>query len=124
VPTGLLVLDVQATLLQALRDIVALVLQDKPLEVYAKTGPVAPELPPLSLHPREDSPSVTDLALARPYLVPEKVDVARLSSLTRTRMAEWVDYGWAMREDPGFFAEGKVLPWQRRSSSSFLLDVM
>ncbi|CAG9948911.1 unnamed protein product [Clonostachys rosea f. rosea IK726] len=61
-PTGLLVLDVQATLLQALRDIVALVLQDKPLEVYAKTGPVAPELPPLSLHPREDSPSVTDLA--------------------------------------------------------------
>ncbi|CAG9986623.1 unnamed protein product [Clonostachys byssicola] len=118
VPTGLLVFEVQATLLQALRDIVALILQDKPLEVYAETGLVVPELPPLSLHPGEDTPSVTDLALARPYLVPEKVDVARLSSLTRTRTAEWVDYGWAMREDPGFFAE-VVGDWHEHSSANF-----
>ncbi|VUC25787.1 unnamed protein product [Clonostachys rosea] len=117
VPPGLLVLDLQAALLQALRDIVALILQDNPLEVYAETGPIAPELPPLSLHPGEDSPSVVDLALARPYLVPEKVDVARLSSLAHARVAEWVDYGWAMREDPGFFAE-VIGDWHEHSSTS------
>lgn len=48
-------------------------------------------------------------------LRPPLLDFKRIQSLIQTRIREWEDYGWTMREDPSFFAD-VVGDWSEHSS--------
>ncbi|MCJ1332510.1 hypothetical protein MMC10_009203 [Thelotrema lepadinum] len=50
-------------------------------------------------------PSLATIAAETPYTTPSALDVERLLSIIRAKLSAAEDHLWALREDPGFFAE-------------------
>ncbi|KAI0145135.1 hypothetical protein GGR57DRAFT_480902 [Xylariaceae sp. FL1272] len=103
---GFQILEIQEHILSFLVDACQGILHEKDLDSEAMMlEPVLPEPPSLTSAHTGERATALDLARESPYLVPRKVDLRRIHSLASTRHAEWKDHGWAMREDPGFYAE-------------------
>ncbi|KAJ4287301.1 hypothetical protein N0V90_012699 [Kalmusia sp. IMI 367209] len=102
VSNGLLVLEIQDRILSFLVKLCGSILHDKQIGDTLKSMPVLSEPADLPvLH--GEWPSAIDLALERPYIVPQKINIGRLRSLAEARLKEWRDHALEMREDPAYF---------------------
>ncbi|KAF2121592.1 hypothetical protein BDV96DRAFT_640976 [Lophiotrema nucula] len=116
---SLWVLKAQRRILKFLVKVCRGILHDKDIDGSAlMEAPIQPEPPALTATVGEFSTAL-DLNREIPYLVPRKLDLSRLRSLIKSRLAEWEDYACAMREDPGFFAE-VASDWSEHASERVL----
>jgi len=99
---GLQVLKVQNRILDFLLRCCHLILKDQKIEVVDLE-----RTPRKAATPAEwpHSCSLTDLALQAPYSLPQNIQLDRLSQLANTRYDSALDHVWALRENPGYFAE-------------------
>ena len=113
---GLVILEIQETVLQFLVKCGELILHDLlPLKVapipvrLSSPEPPMPQPPSLSLItpiPSDSSwASVAAATAEAPFRVPLQFDFQHLQRLVEARRAEAEDYIWTIREDPGFFQE-------------------
>ncbi|MBE3111410.1 MAG: hypothetical protein IMZ46_13055, partial [Acidobacteria bacterium] len=102
---GLFVLEAQERLLAFLVHCCHLILHDIPEDaLVSDTYPRQLE-PQLNPETEEGFDSLAIMAANAPYRVPAKLDLARIESLLAARVAAAEDHLWALREDPGYFAE-------------------
>ena len=115
---GLDVLEIQERLLGFLVSCCRIMLKDKGANLTDESIPTAPEPPPLQSESAEWN-SVAALAAEAPYLVPRQVDLTRLKALISAKLSDAEDHFWALREDPGYFADF-VEDWSEHSSEMIL----
>ena len=104
--SGLLVLEMQQRVLHFLVDCCKRIMHDISAqkltsEEYAIRAPV--QLPPESV---DGIASLAVMAVEAPYRAPANTDLARLESLFTAKASAAEDHIWALREDPGYFADG------------------
>lgn len=104
---GLQVLKVQSRILDFLLRCCHLILKDQKLEVVDLERTPRKAATPVEW---PQSCSLTDLALQAPYSLPQNIQLDRLSDLARSRFDSALDHVWALRENPGYFAE-ILLDW-------------
>jgi len=105
---GLLVLERQQEILRFLVKCCYLLTQDMSVSSLVDISlPVQPEPEPiLPRHIYERSyQSIAAVAAEAPHRVPAHLDLERLHSLISARRSAAEDHVWALREDPGYFAE-------------------
>ncbi|KAI1530130.1 hypothetical protein PtrSN001C_008779 [Pyrenophora tritici-repentis] len=97
---GLQALEIQQRILAFLVTWSKLLLQDLPSlidsDVFPNPGP-----PPST----GDTTSLQTIALEAPYRIPAHLDFARLKAIASAERNAREDHLWALREDPGYFAE-------------------
>ena len=103
---GFCVLDLQEGLLSFLLNCCQMILHDIPKDkiawsVSAQHGPI---LVP-SVSDQLERPSLATIAAEAPYTVRSTLDIERLLSIVTAKLSAAEDHIWALREDPGFFAE-------------------
>ncbi|KAI4731144.1 hypothetical protein E4T49_00836 [Aureobasidium sp. EXF-10728] len=99
---GLQVLEVQERILDFLVKCCRLILHDMNFDQLdlVETKPSPPQInPTLPVH------TVTAMAQLAPYRLPQKLDMKRLRVLISARREEAEEHVWALREDPGYFAQ-------------------
>ncbi|UNI16536.1 hypothetical protein JDV02_002963 [Purpureocillium takamizusanense] len=103
---GLFVLEAQERVLDFLVKCCQIVLHDISADDLATNAfPLLPE-PRLKGERDADSfESLAVLAAETPYRVPAHLDLERMVNLLRARASAAEDHVWALREDPGYFAE-------------------
>lgn len=109
---GLLILEAQQRLLRFLVQCCRLILHDMMDEtITSDTYPILPA-PQLKTEAEvEGFDSLAVMAAEAPYRVPQRLDLARVQSLLEARAFSAEDHLWALREDPGYFAE-TLLDWK------------
>lgn len=124
---GLWILDIQDRLYKFLVATCRLILHDIPLdnadELLARPVEAvrpAPTANILSKHGTVTSPSFMMARLEAQYHVPANLNMRRLQSLIAAKLAETEDTLWAMREDPGTFANTVLEMYEARPE--LLLD--
>ena len=115
---GLDVLEIQERLLSFLVTCCRIILKDKGANLTDESIPTFPEPPPLKSDDAEWH-SAAALAAEAPYVVPRQVELARLKVLISARLSDAEDHFWALREDPGYFADF-VGDWSEHSSEMIL----
>lgn len=103
---GLLVLESQERLLVFLVSCCRLILHEIPED--SLTSDAYPPQPEPQLKPETEEGSFDSLAImaaSAPYRLPAKLDLKRIESLLAARTAAAEDHLWALREDPGYFAQ-------------------
>ena len=108
---GLLLLEIQSTLLQFLLRCAKAVLHDSPTPQNLPTAP-------LDIFDAE-WPSVVDQVAEIPYRLPVECDISRMQSLVNGKVSEAEDHIWALREDPGYFQEC-VHDWSEHDPASLV----
>ncbi|MCJ1246838.1 hypothetical protein MMC30_004047 [Trapelia coarctata] len=102
---GLQVLETQQEVLRFLVKCCSVILQDLPVDSLTSNDvPVQPELP-LSLKNESEWPSLAAMASEAPYRVPAHLNFKHLQALVAGKRSAAMDHIWAMREDPGYFAD-------------------
>jgi hypothetical protein len=115
---GLLILEIQETVLQFLVKCAELILHDLlplkappiPVRLWSPKRP-KPEAPssPITPIPSDSSwGSVAAATAEAPFRVPLQFDFQHLQRLVDARRAEAEDYVWTVREDPEFFQEAVI----------------
>jgi hypothetical protein len=114
---GLVILEIQETVLQFLVKCAELILHDLlplktppiPVRLFSpeEAFPDASRSPPITVPIPSDSSwaSVAATTAEAPYRVPVQFDFQHLQHLVDARRAEAEDYIWTLREDPGFFQD-------------------
>jgi plasmid maintenance system killer protein len=100
---GLLILEIQERILRFLVDCCKCIMHDVP----DLTSDKYPVQPPVVLT-RETANGYDTLALMAaeaPYRLPASMDLERLESLIAAKKSATEDRIWALREDPGYFAD-------------------
>lgn len=102
---GMQVLRIQCFVLTFLVNCCKVILHDIPDELMISDA--YPELPkPADLWQKElDYISTGAATLEAPYRLPAQLDFGRIKSLVSGRIGALEDHVWALREDPGYFAE-------------------
>ncbi|KAF1940134.1 hypothetical protein EJ02DRAFT_424234 [Clathrospora elynae] len=114
---GLIILEIQERVMEFLVKVCEGILHDKELDLESlKKIPEEPEPPMIPTTKEGVWPSAIDLAIESPYLVPQALLLDRVESLIQSRLREWEDYAWSMREDPAFFVD-VVGDWSEHSST-------
>ncbi|KAF7590995.1 hypothetical protein BBP40_002189 [Aspergillus hancockii] len=102
---GLLALEIQERLYRFLVECCMSLLCDHTRESILQDDiPVQPEPPTLSLA----EPGLNSLTLITaevPYRLPASLDLSRLRSIVAAKRSAAEDHIWALREDPGYFAD-------------------
>ncbi|PNY25651.1 Uncharacterized protein TCAP_04410 [Tolypocladium capitatum] len=103
---GLLILEAQQRTLKFLVKCCELILHDIPPDTLtADAFPLQPE-PYLKSEKETDGfESLAVMAAEAPYRLPAHLDLDRIESLLRAKVSAAEDHVWALREDPGYFAE-------------------
>ncbi|OBR02125.1 hypothetical protein CH63R_14426 [Colletotrichum higginsianum IMI 349063] len=103
---GLVVLEAQQRLLGFLVKCCEHILHDVPSTMLT-TGAIPLELGHQLKSDNEKGgfASLTVMAAEAPYRPPARLDFNRIESLLRARLEVAKDHVWALREDPGYFAE-------------------
>jgi hypothetical protein len=117
---GLDILEIQERLLGFLVTCCRIILQDKGANLTDESIPTFPE-PPLLKSDDAEWRSAAAMSAEAPYVVPRQVDLARLKALISARLSNAEDHFWALREDPGYFAD-VVGDWSEHSSEMILDD--
>jgi hypothetical protein len=108
---GLLILEIQERLYQFLVDCCKAILHDMSEKALADPGiPIQPEPPSISDNATGLVLLATTAAEA-PYRLPADLDLTRLELLVEAKLSAAEDHVWALREDPGYFAQ-TVLNWR------------
>jgi hypothetical protein len=113
---GLLILEIQETVLRFLVKCAELILHDLlplkappiPVRLFSPERPKSetPSSSPITPIPSDSSwASVAAATAEAPFRVPLQFDFEHLQRLVDARRAEAEDYIWTVREDPGFFQE-------------------
>lgn len=102
---GLLVLEIQERVMRFLVDSCKRILHDIPTsdlttEKWPIQSPVV--LPQETIN---GFASQTAMSAEAPYRLPKNIDLPRLESLLEAKKSAAEDHIWALREDPGYFAE-------------------
>ncbi|THY37969.1 hypothetical protein D6C99_09346 [Aureobasidium pullulans] len=108
---GLQVLEVQDRNLDFLVKCCRLILHDMDLDNLnlVDTKPAPPQIKStLPVH------TVTAMAQIAPYRLPQRLDMKRLRLLISARREEAEEHVWALREDPGYFAQN-MREWSEHS---------
>lgn len=101
---GLLILEVQQRILSFLIECCHTILHDiDSKSILNDLYSVKPE-PPSIVDPADYS-SLAALAAEAPYRVPAQIDFYRLRNILFAKRSEAEDHIWALREDPGYFAD-------------------
>ncbi|KAL0930121.1 uncharacterized protein CTRU02_214941 [Colletotrichum truncatum] len=103
---GLLVLEAQQKTLSFLVNCCQNILHDIPSsDLTADTFPPQP-VPYLKSEKEKDGfESLAVMAAEAPYRLPARIDWDRICSVLQAKMMAAGDHIWALREDPGYFAE-------------------
>lgn len=118
---GLQVLETQQEVLRFLVKCCSVILQDLPVDSLTSNHvPVQPELP-LSLRGESEWPSLAVMASEAPYRVPAHLNFKNLQALVAGKRSAAMDHIWAIREDPGYFAD--VIGDYSEHRQETLLDV-
>ena len=108
---GLQILEVQERILDFLVKCCRLILHDMNLDQVdlIETKPAPPQIKStLAIH------TVTAMAEIAPYRLPQRLDMNRLKVLISARREEAEEHVWALREDPGYFAQ-TMRDWSEHS---------
>ncbi|KAB8075126.1 hypothetical protein BDV29DRAFT_172510 [Aspergillus leporis] len=102
---GLLALEIQERLYRFLVECCLLLLCDYTRESILQDDiPVQPEPPAVStLEPGMNT--LTLITAEAPYRLPASLDLGRLRSIVAAKRSAAEDHIWALREDPGYFAD-------------------
>ncbi|MCJ1283552.1 hypothetical protein MMC26_002882 [Xylographa opegraphella] len=101
---GLLILEIQKKILDFLVQCCRLLLADLPPESLTdKDIPIQPEPEPIVTDPTA-WPSLAAMSMEAPYRVPAHPDFKRLQAIIAANLSAAKDHLWALREDPGYFA--------------------
>jgi hypothetical protein len=102
---GLQVLEVQQEILRFLLKCCTIVLQDLPPgSLTGSDVPIQSE-PPLLLRDESEWPSLAAIAAEAPYRVPAHLNFKHLQAIIAGKRSAAIDHIWALREDPGYFAD-------------------
>ena len=101
---GLLILEIQKRILDFLVQCCRLLLADLTQESLTDESiPPQPEPEPIVLDPTA-WPSLAAMSMEAPYRVPAHLDFQRLRAIIAANFSAAKDHLWALREDPGYFA--------------------
>ncbi|MCJ1315361.1 hypothetical protein MMC15_000678 [Xylographa vitiligo] len=101
---GLLILEIQKRILEFLVQCCRLLLADLPQESLTdESTPFQPEPEPVVTDPTA-WPSLAAMSMEAPYRVPAHLDFQRLRAIIAANLSAAKDHLWALREDPGYFA--------------------
>ncbi|KAK4034371.1 hypothetical protein C8A01DRAFT_39148 [Parachaetomium inaequale] len=118
---GVLVLEVQARLLNFLTDFCREILHDKRAEIDDERIPEEPEPDPLPAHD-ETTDSIVWVALQAPYRTPHAaIDLHGMVDLAKAAADDAQMRLWTLRQDPGYFATA-VVDFEQHSFE-YILDV-
>ncbi|KAK3689894.1 hypothetical protein B0T22DRAFT_499480 [Podospora appendiculata] len=103
---GLLILEAQERLLDFLVQCCRQVLHDIPSDqLVSDAYPSQPEPPLKDTSAAIGFTSLAVMAEEAPYRVPQDLDLEKIETLLAARKALAEDHAWALREDPGYFAD-------------------
>jgi len=118
---GLQVLETQQEVLHFLVKCCTIVLQDLPPgSLTGNDVQIQPE-PPLLLRDESEWPSLAAIAAEAPYSVPAHLNFKHLQGIIAGKHSAAIDHIWALREDPGYFAD--VIGDANEHRQETLLDV-
>ncbi|RSL64592.1 hypothetical protein CEP53_003994 [Fusarium sp. AF-6] len=102
---GLLILEVQARLMEFLVDCCHEILHEiPPADLISDAYPVQPEPPLKTDNDASGIASLAVMAAEAPYRLPEWLNLERVESLLEAKKSAAEDHVWALREDPAYFA--------------------
>ena len=104
VADGLLVLQIQQSILAFLVKFCKSMLHDKNIDGDLASASTLPEPPALHIGDGQWL-SAVDVARETPYLVPGAANLQQMFLLVKSRLAEWRDHAFAMREDPQVYSD-------------------
>jgi hypothetical protein len=90
-------------------------------QLLSDTCPAQPALPPLIRELGGETITIPSLSEEGQYHVPHAMDFDALLTLIEAKRSECEDNMWALREDPGYFAEMAISRAEHRQES--VLDV-
>lgn len=102
---GLLVLEIQEGILHFLLQVCKHILQDIPDDKLTSNMYSIQPLMTLPMETVDGFASFAVMAAEAPYRLPANMDLPRLESLVAARKSAAEDHIWALREDPGYFAD-------------------
>lgn len=103
---GLDILEAQGRLLVFLICCCQRILQDIPSEVLASNShPIQPEPPVETSNDPTGFTSLATMVEEAPYRIPAKLDLQKIKALLAAQASHAQDHIWALREDPGYFAD-------------------
>ncbi|KAK0744793.1 hypothetical protein B0T21DRAFT_358403 [Apiosordaria backusii] len=120
---GLIVLEIQERILRFLLDCSKAILHDIPEDkLTSGTYSVRPE-PHLKTEVEANGfESLAVMAAETPYRLPARIDFKRMELLLEAKVSAAKDHIWALREDPGYFADRIVDIREHRQE--MLKDIM
>jgi hypothetical protein len=102
---GLQILEIQQHVYSFLVECCALILHDIPRESLAdRETPVQHEPPAVPLN-ETGIVTLASMAAEAPYRLPASLDSTRLQAIVAAKRSEAECHIWALREDPGYFAD-------------------
>ncbi|EEU34289.1 uncharacterized protein NECHADRAFT_50192 [Fusarium vanettenii 77-13-4] len=102
---GLIILEVQARLMDFLVDFCHQILHEIPeAELISDAYPVQPEPPLKTDNDTSGFANLSAMASEAPYRLPMRLDLAKVESLLEAKKSAAEDHVWALREDPAYFA--------------------
>jgi hypothetical protein len=104
VSDGILVLEIQAKILDFLLGACSVILHDKKPLFDDSSIPTQPQPESLPDPNHGEWASIWQLTIERPYTVPKKVNLSELLSLAQAALDQSRDHTWPLREDPGYFS--------------------
>ena len=100
-----MLLEIQQKLLEFLVKCCKLILHDfSPSSLAERAAPILEEPPQLSSDPTAWA-SLASLVAEAPYRIPGRLDLNRLKAIIAAKRSAAKDHIWALREDPGYFAD-------------------
>ncbi|KAF2143937.1 uncharacterized protein K452DRAFT_285979 [Aplosporella prunicola CBS 121167] len=108
---GLIILEMQERIYSFLINCCQQILHEIPPESMTKPEyPIQPEPPSVSEN-ETGYPSLAVIANEAPYRLPADLDLVALEGLLSAKISATEDHIWALREDPGYFAD-IILEWK------------
>jgi hypothetical protein len=118
---GLFVLEIQSRLYKFLVESCKAILHDMTdAQLVDPSISVQPEPPSVSGNETSGLPAIEVAIKERPYRLPANLDLHRLKVIIAGKASATEDHVWALREDPGYFAN--VLYEWRQHRQELLLD--
>jgi hypothetical protein len=119
---GLIILEAQSRILTFLVKCAVAILHDITGEkILSDAYPIQTALPPLLRENGAETVTIPSLSEEGPHHVPHAMDFDALLTLIEAKRSECEDNMWALREDPGYFAEMAVSRAEHRQES--VLDI-
>ena len=102
---GFCVLEMQERLHKFLLDCCQLILHDIPENELMSQRSLIQHRSVLAPSIEAELPSLATISAEAPYQMPSTVDIESLLSIVTAKLSAAEDHFWALREDPGYFAE-------------------